>query len=468
MQTTSPELNGFAAFVRRNYRYFLFWSLVALAFRILFLIKFPLLTNDSFVYGDIAKNWLQHGVYGFTAAEGVDPTYIRLPGYPGFLLLTWLVAGVEQYNAALIVQIFVDVLTCLVIADLARRIASETAAKIAFVLAVLCPFFANYAAVALTETWAIFFAALAMDAAVAAFEQPSRRWFWVICGVALAAGILLRPDGGMLWVVIGGYALWLTVRRRAWKYATSAVFMGAIALAPLAPWTIRNWRVFHLFQPLTPLNANMPDEFVPRGFHKWVRTWMVDYASVEDVWFKVDGSDVRLGDLPARAIDDAPQRQRTEELFKLYKENGDAISPEIDAAFDELARERIRSHPLRYYFGLPVLRATDLWLRPRTEMLPLDQHWWRLREEDPREFRWAALLGAVNLIYVIAALVALARGRVRYAGIFILFALLRTAFLAGMPNPEPRYVLECYPALLAIAGAAFCRGTGKATLRKAG
>jgi hypothetical protein len=177
------------------------------------------------------------------------------------------------------------------------------------------------------------------------------------------------------------------------------------------------------------------------------------------VWFKVDGGNVGVGDLPNRAIDDAAQRIRTEELFQLYAANGKIMSPQIDAAFNELAQERIRAHPIRYYFRLPLMRAADLWLRPRTEMLPLDQHWWRLREEDPREFRWAALLGAVNLIYVIGALVALMRGWVRHAGMFLAFALLRTAFLAWMPNPEPRYVLECYPALIAMAAAAFRAAT---------
>jgi hypothetical protein len=263
----------------------------------------------------------------------------------------------------------------------------------------------------------------------------------------------------MLLVVIAGYALFLALRRGR-RYAVSGVLVGVIALAPLVPWTIRNWRTFHLFQPLTPLNANMPDEFVPRGFHRWVKTWIADYASVEDVWFKVDGTVVTIGDLPARAVDDETGRAKTVELFDRYAANGNAISPEIDAGFDGLARDRIEAHPLRYFFGLPLLRAADLWLRPRTEMLPLDQHWWRLREEDPREFRWAALLGAINLIYVIAAITAFLRGQVRHAGMFVAFALLRTAFLAWMPNPEPRYVLECYPALIAMAGAAFI-GRGK-------
>ena len=56
---------------------------------------------------------------------------------------------------------------------------SDRAAKAAFMLAALCPFLANYAAAALTETLEIFFTALALDFAVcglATFAQkPGRK-----------------------------------------------------------------------------------------------------------------------------------------------------------------------------------------------------------------------------------------------------------------------------------------------------
>jgi hypothetical protein len=35
------------------------------------------------------------------------------------------------------------------------------------------------------------------------------------------------------------------------------------------------------------------------------------------------------------------------------------------------------------------------------------------------------------------------------------FVLLRSVFLSSLENPEPRYVLECFPVVLALAGAAF-------------
>lgn len=458
MVQTRIEPKSFPELLRGNLSFFLLFTIIAFAVRIVFLLKLKLLTDDSFVYGELAKNWLLHHTYGQTTIDGIEPVYIRLPGYPMFLAAIWSVFGIEHYAAVLRVQVVIDVGTCFLIADLARRLVSERAAKAAFVLAVLCPFFANYAAVALTETLAIFFAALAFDAAIAALDRPYRYEPWVICGLALGAGILLRPDGGMLLAAIGLYLLLkiagaVTAEERRSEFI-GAVLVAVLALAPLVPWTVRNWRTFHEFQPLTPMYANRPDEFVAHGFHRWVRTWIVDYSSVEDVWFKVDGDSVDLDDVPRRAFDNRQQLRQTAAAFSAYDDNRNMVNPTIDAEFAKIASERIHDRPLRYYVELPFLRALDLWLRPRTEMLPIDAHWWRFHD-DPGDFAKALVIGLINLFYVVAALIALARSQVRYAGLFILFFAVRTAFLAWMPNPEPRYMLECYPAILAMAGGIF-------------
>ena len=60
--------------VRQNARFFFLATLAALALRLIFLLRFPAVAADSLIYGDIAKNWLQHGIYGITTPHGVDPT----------------------------------------------------------------------------------------------------------------------------------------------------------------------------------------------------------------------------------------------------------------------------------------------------------------------------------------------------------------------------------------------------------
>ena len=92
-----------------------------MALRLFFIIRFPAILDDSKLYADIAKNWLQHGLYGLTDDHNIVPTYIRLPGYPAFLALIFALFGPDHYRPVLLVQMAADIGTCLLIADMARR-----------------------------------------------------------------------------------------------------------------------------------------------------------------------------------------------------------------------------------------------------------------------------------------------------------------------------------------------------------
>ena len=84
------------------------------------------------------------------------------------------------------------------------------------------------------------------------------------------------------------------------------------------------------------------------------------------------------------------------------------MTPELDARFAKLAADRIRAHPVRYYVVLPLLRVADMWLRPRTELLPPDVRWWEFND-DTKQSVLAVGFGVLNLAYVAAALWALVR-----------------------------------------------------------
>jgi hypothetical protein len=162
------------------------WPLLALAlalaagaaFRLWFIHAYPEVQGDPLIYGDIAKNWMLHGIYGMTSGSHIDPTLIRLPGYPLFLILCFRLFGMEHYHAVMFVQVAIDLATCLIIAALARRIWSPRAGWWALWLAVLCPFTANFAAVPLTETLELFSTALAFYALDRFLQTP--RWPWAL------------------------------------------------------------------------------------------------------------------------------------------------------------------------------------------------------------------------------------------------------------------------------------------------
>ncbi len=104
------------------------WWLIALALaagaalRLWFIHAYPEVDGDPLVYGDIAKNWMLHSIYGRTIAGHIVPTLIRLPGYPLFLVLCFRLFGLEHYNAVMYTQVAIDLATCLLIAALACRI----------------------------------------------------------------------------------------------------------------------------------------------------------------------------------------------------------------------------------------------------------------------------------------------------------------------------------------------------------
>ncbi len=125
---------------RKNARFFLAAGLGGLALRLVFVLHFPAVVDDSRLYADIAMNWLGHGVYGITISGEVVPTFSRLPGYPAFLAAVFAVFGWGNFRAALLVQVLFDLGTCFLIADLARRMFSDRAAKAGLMLAALCPF----------------------------------------------------------------------------------------------------------------------------------------------------------------------------------------------------------------------------------------------------------------------------------------------------------------------------------------
>ncbi len=150
---------------KEKLRFFVAATLVALGLRLLLVAYFPAVVDDSRLYADIAANWLQHGIYGITNSGVIAPTLSRLPGYPAFLAVIFKLFGIGNFRAVLLVQVLFDLATCFLIADLALRFFSPRAAQAAFLLAAICPFLANYAAAALTETLEIFFTTLAFDLA---------------------------------------------------------------------------------------------------------------------------------------------------------------------------------------------------------------------------------------------------------------------------------------------------------------
>ena len=451
-----------------------------LLLRLWFINHAALIAGDTFIYGDIAKTWLTHGVYGFSRENAPSvATLIRLPGYPIFIALCFVLFGSEHYGAILYTQVAIDLLTCLLIAALAGRLFGRRAFYAALWLAALCPFTASYAAAGLAETLTLGTIALAFYALLrwhqatqpASDEQGQgsskpatayNRWLYLLAAT-LAYSILLRPDQVLLAAAILPVMLLLCLRPRLNLKNIAPVLLAAVlTVLPLAPWTVRNWRTFHVIQPLAPRYANDPGEAIPFGFQRWYRTWGIDFASTEDAYWNYNGAPIAIGDLPNRAFDTDSQYATTDALLTQY--NRTTIpTPALDARFAALAQERIQANPLRYYIALPVARLLNMLLRPRVEMLPIQLEWWHF-QQHPGQTIFSTAYAALNLAYLVFGAIGLRRWHratrtlspsspTHAAAIALIaatsaFVLLRCALLLTLDNSEPRYTLELFPVVI--------------------
>lgn len=413
--------------------------------------------DDGKVYAQIARNLSEQHVYSHVSAAPYAPTLIRLPGYPLLVAGVYSLFGHNDNQAVRMVQALIDTGTCGLIAlvafywepDEKRKRASSIAA---LALAAVCPFTTIYVATILTEIPTMFLAVAMCLTATLALKAATQRqtlWLWLATGALAGIAVLFRPDSGLFACAIGITLVIATLARagdlqltnqrdeRLYRFARAsylgAVFSLAFCLV-LVPWAVRNYRVFHLFQPLAPAHAEMPGEFVPRGYLRWVRTWIDDGRYIGPALWSLDSAAIKLSDYPDRAFDSPDEKQRVSKLLEEYNnphpepqlfvdqvpqsspdqppdetddtvkaegedenaddsddkgseegdqadenDSGDSASdqsveltPQIDAGFAQLAQERIAHHAFRYYVLLPLKRAHALWFNTHSDYYPFE------------------------------------------------------------------------------------------------
>jgi hypothetical protein len=464
-----------------------------LCLRLFFIFKYPANSSDTVLYEQMATNLLNHHTYAMDVYGRVTPVDLRMPGYPAFLAVMYAITGRSGPDAHLwvmLAQAAVDLLSCLLTATLAALLLLMVSERnpprhvfaAALWLAVLCPFTANYTAVPLTEVFAVFFTVAALIPLCLLMGRPRNNgWLFVkkswpignnyvsLAGYAaflVGLGTLFRPETPLLlfsaWMVLG---VVLVSQHEAKRWILTVVGMGLVAAIPLAPWAIRNAVTLHEFQLLAPRNSNLPGELVPYGFMSWEKTWLFRFREVYLVPWKLNEEAINVEDIPARAFDTPEEKQRVAAILEPYN-NDLTLTPEEDAAFAQLARERTARHPLRTYLWLPAARGVSLWFTPRIELLPLSGTVFPLARswaDDPIDQSATLALFLLNVTYVglgVWGAVGLWRrsSAVRPAvALLTVFIVLRTAFLTTLETPEPRYVLVCFPALIALAAQVFSR-----------
>ena len=461
--------------------------------------------GDGLVYAQMARNLLEQHVYSHDSQPPYNPSLVRLPGYPLFLAGVYSIFGHTSNGAVRIVQALIDTATCGLIALLAfywqpDEQKKRASALAALALAVVCPFTTIYAATILTEVPTNFLIMAMFVATTLAFRtsfvtqgteeeklrsfKRSLRW-WIVAGLIGGIAVFFRPDNGLFvaavgltLVVVGVSRLWsaLAERRTPRRGVAQTVkevlvcgvlFSLAFAIV-LTPWTIRNWRLFHLFQPLAPAHAEMPGEFVPRGYGLWLRTWLDDDSYIAPLLWSLDTDPIDFEDIPPYAFDSAEEKDRVAALIDKYnhpdgapaatessqakappapqpspsaakanpapspknpaansnanneeedseeddeeseKEQQGAVemTPEIDAGFAEIARARIARHRFQFYVLLPIKRARTMWFDTHSQYWPFEGTLLPFEDLDYEGHQqiWLPLFAGLTALYTLLGL----------------------------------------------------------------
>jgi 4-amino-4-deoxy-L-arabinose transferase-like glycosyltransferase len=452
-----------------------------LALRLFFIWHFPFYSGDTKFYEELARNWLDHGVYGLYVRGALTAADMRVPGYPAFLAAIYFAIG-RSARVVMVAQALVDLGTCVLASLIAARLTPVSrravAGTAALWMAALCPFTADYTAVVLTETLATFFTIAAVlvfvyfltgsapDSPANAPSDLSARgnafsfagWF-LLLGFIAGLGTLVRPETPLV-LAAGGVALCIRWRRRAnWPQLILATcWMCAGLLLALAPWAARNARVFGRVEFLGPRYAQTYGDFIPRGYFAWTQTWMRRFGDAYLVTWSLGNQPIDIAAIPGAAFDSDAERAQVAGLLRRY--NSDlAMTPVLDREFATLATERTVRNPLRTYIYVPAGRIAAMWFTPRIELLPYSGKLWPPGERwrgNPADFGVTVGFGILSFVYLGFAAVGWWRYRAQLAVAFlILFVAIRTLAMTQLQTVEPRYVIECFPVIVAMGALAW-------------
>jgi hypothetical protein len=412
--------------------------------------------SDTYGYLALADELREHGRYALGPLQPLH--YGRPPLYPLFLMLVKgsaraVASGGAGWFRIVLAQVLIDVfVTGLLVWRMARRMAGPVAGLIGLSLSLFMPFTLFAAGAALTECLATALATATVASLVLLDRRP--RLACALAGAGLALSTLTRPDGILLAAAFVPACMQLGGRRPRTIAQLAAVSALAFAVV-FAPWPLRN--LVRFGAPWT--FGSRVDRFsrpVPhwQGPQAWMRSYARNGQPQLDTTSCIFTPGCQMSIEPLgreHAFDDEREKAALQAAVDLRERYG--MSFVTSQAFQRLADEKLRRHPLRVLVGLPLERAWSQWTAPVDETLQ--------NPPFPAFYNvYVRLLGPIALatfLLLVAACVLLLAGRETrvMASVLVTTITFRTAVLAWSFYSLPRYIREVLPLAYVLIAAFF-------------
>ncbi|HRY32924.1 MAG TPA: glycosyltransferase family 39 protein [Bacteroidales bacterium] len=319
--------------------------------------------GDTFAFAWSFQNLIETGEY--TVNPSKEYGYFgRMPGYPFFIGLFYLLSGQDWNSAFRIiawVQLFLDLCTGWLLYLTAMKLWKHKPAALIVLLLYMCyPFAIVWTPVVYAESLGIFLTVLAFYF----YVRLERPYHPVWCGLTLGLGILVRPQAFLL---LAAFILMLPFAKslHPWHWLKKALLILLPALLLYAAWPLRNW--INHGKPVLTQDL--------RAFYNWdidVLAFMQYMFSVKSGWEPQYSALIRNEKVtfPPESYRNREDSLMLEKAVSLARECGSGFSHkkgywkapfdepncnrEVKALFDTLRQNQIRYNPWNFYVKVPL------------------------------------------------------------------------------------------------------------------
>jgi 4-amino-4-deoxy-L-arabinose transferase-like glycosyltransferase len=360
--------------------------------------------NDAGSYLTLASQVAHTGNYSNSHRSGRGaggtrgPSAYFGPGFPYFLAAVDLIDGhaVKRGPAvhpARLAQAVLGTLTVAFVGLVALEAFGPMVAIVAALLAAVYPVLVELSGTLVAENLMTVLVLAAVWATLRARRAAGRRAGWIAAaGVLIGLGTLTHENAVLIAIPLA-FGVWTGRPRRSWAALAAPALLVAVALATIAPWTIRNAIVMHRFIPVSDETGitlvgtyNAGSAADPKVPYKW------------RLYYSIPGE------------------------RPLVKQAAFMTEPELDSRLQSQTWHYIRDHPLA-----PLAAA---------------YHNTRRLLELEGQFAWRASAAAIDLPGGMAA--------VGVVSFWILLALALGGALTGLARGAPRWLWPM-PVLLALS-----------------
>lgn len=409
--------------------------------------------GDSRSYTDSFKNLVEEGHYTFDF-NNPDASFGRLPGYPIFWGISYVIVGEEYANlSSSILQAIVDSLSAILIVLISRKIfIDQSNGVIAGLLYAVYPFSIVWTPIIGTETLGIFITLIFFFWIYS--HDLSKFNNQVIGGILCAIAFYIRPYLGIL-IVAGILHILLEMKISKKGFISAFVFCCTFVIL-YSFWPIRNYFNHDRIILLKPTSA---------GYERYssdvsaARAWIYCWSHDADLYLDAIANNQSVN-IPKKVLESEEQKKQFQDIKELayecgsgfynwrtYKRfQGENCNEVISNGFDTLRKEFINSNFATFLFKVPILNISKFFFKNQ------------LSSESSNNILIWLLFAGRSLLLVLAIIGIVLSFKKNHLAIhfFIVFMLLFISFYVR--QMEMRYMLQAEILLLFYSVFAIGRG----------